>query len=103
MTNKNKKEKEKEGEERVYSMANDEILLLLNEEGIEFIDVGVQEGDESGVGARFEAQQLLELLVGDEFVAPMGQCVVHLLLQPLPELHFLLEEDEERRGVGKIL
>lgn len=81
-------------------MADYEVLLLLHEKGIELINLRVQQANELGMDigvAGDETDEFLQVLVGEEFLTPIGQCVFNLLLQPLPELHvFVLGQSEEQ-------
>ena len=79
-------------------VADDEVLLLLDEEGVEPVDLGVEQPQEGGLGGppaprrrrRHEQDQPLEALVRQELVPPLREARLHLLLQPLPKLHLLL-------------
>jgi len=56
-----------------YLMPDNEILLLFHEEGIELLDLTVQQVD--------------KLLLGPPVLPPSRQGLLDLLLQTLPELH----------------
>lgn len=82
-------------------MANDEILLLLHEEGIELVDLGVEQIHElrlrpaavqrrsaqRGRRRRDQFHELLQLLIRQILIPPLRQALLRLLLQSLPELH----------------
>ena len=96
-----------------YLLPDDVLLLLLEEEGVELVELGVEEGDEPGllgghrrrgaaavphalalapplavrVAGADTLQPLLEVLVGQELVAPLGQRLHDLVVQALAELH----------------
>jgi hypothetical protein len=80
---------------RAYPLPDDELLLLLEEEGVELVDLSVKEGEELGLrgGSGGEGRRgdgvnaALELLVAQELAAPLRQALFDLLLQPLTELH----------------
>lgn len=78
-------------------MADDELLLLLEEEGVDPVDLAVEQPHEFGLAAAAaadiaggggdEPDELLEALVRQELVPPLREALLHLLLQPLPKLH----------------
>jgi hypothetical protein len=95
-----------------YLLPDDVLLLLLEEEGVELVELGVEEGDEPGLlrGHRRRGaaaphalalapplavhvagadllEPLLEVLVGQELVAPLGERLHDLVVQALAELH----------------
>lgn len=79
-------------------MPYDEVLLLLQEEGVEPIDLGVEQAHEGSLGGPAtgrggasgdEADEPLEALVRQELVPPLREALLHLLLEPLAELHLL--------------
>lgn len=76
-----------------YPLPNDELLLLLNKEGVELVDLRIQHFDElsldlgARLGFRDELHQLLEVLVGQKLVPPFWESLLYLLLQPFAKLH----------------
>jgi len=93
-------------------LPDDVLLLLFEEEGVELVELGVEEGDEPGLlgghrrrgaaaphalalapplaarGAGADLlEPLLEVLVGQELVAPLGERLHDLVVQALAELH----------------
>jgi len=99
-----------------YLQPDDVVLLLLEEEGVELIELGVEEGDKLGLlrghrrrgtaaaaaavphalalappliaGAGGDLlEPLLEVLVGQELVAPVRERLHDLVVQALAELH----------------
>jgi hypothetical protein len=79
-----------------HPLPDDELLLLLEEEGVELVDLGVEEGEEVGLGGGGRRRggdcvdAALELLVVEEVAPPLRQALLDLLLEPLPELHVSL-------------
>jgi len=76
-------------------LPDDELLLLLEEEGVELVDLGVEEREEVGLGGGGGRRggdgvdAALELLVVEEVAPPLRQALLDLLLEPLAELHLL--------------
>jgi hypothetical protein len=82
-----------------YPLPDDELLLLLEEEVVELVDLGVEEGEEVGLGGGgwrrggvHGVDTPLELLVVEELAPPLGQALLDLLLQTLPKLHLLPDD-----------
>ena len=69
-----------------HPLADDEVLLLLDKKGVELIDLGIEKlcklrlGLGRWVGAGDEADQLLEILIGEELVPPLWKGLLYLLL-----------------------
>lgn len=83
-----------------YLVPDNEILLLLHEEGIELVDLIVQQVHELRLRLpglpiqhrrrrRDQLHKLLQILVRQELVPPARQRLPHLVLQPLPKLHLV--------------
>lgn len=68
-----------------YPVYDDEELLLLDEEGVDLFNLGVEEGDE--LGRRDGADDGLELVVAQELVLPRREALLDLPLEPLAEFH----------------
>jgi hypothetical protein len=71
-------------------VADDELLLLLEEEGVDLVDVGGEGGDEGGLVGRRAGDggdDALQLLVAHELVPPLREALLDLPLEQLPKLH----------------
>lgn len=68
-----------------HPLADDEVLFLLDEKGVELIDLGIEKiyelrfGLGRWVGAGDEADQLLEILIGEELIPPLWKGLLYLL------------------------
>jgi hypothetical protein len=91
------RERHEQTEQIVYPLPDDELLLLLEEEVVELVDLGVEEGEEVGLGGggrrrggHHGVDAALQLLVVEELAPPLGQALLNLLLQTLAKLHLCL-------------
>jgi hypothetical protein len=104
-----------------YLLPDDVVLLLPEEEPVELVELGLEEGDERGFLRRHrrrrgsvpdaralapplaagaeELEPLLEVLVGQELVPPLGQRLHDLVVQALAELHHGPEAEELGAGI----